>query len=160
MMKKLQKGFTLVELLLYMGLFMGFIAILSALFVSTLDVQSESTATSHTDQDSWYVSNRLQYDLYRADAIVLPANNGDSSSSLVLDIGGSEVTYSLVGDQLAITENSQTTPIVSNNVSVSGLNFIRLGNDGGAISITTEMQMQNSVSNQAKDFDVTVGLRL
>ena len=152
-------GLTIVELLLYMGLFMGFIAILSALFVSTLDVQSDSTATSHTDQDSWYVLNRLQYDLYRADSVITPANNGDTSTSLVLDVGGSQVTYSLVNNQLSITENSVTEPIVSNQVTTSNLSFQRLGNDGGAATITVQMELQNSVSDQVKAIDVTVGLR-
>lgn len=152
-------GFTIVELLLYMGLFMGFLTILSGLFVSTLDSQTDSTTISHTDQDAWYLMNRFEYDLYRADSVITPANNGDVSDSLVIDVDGSLITYSLVGDSLFITQNSQTDKIVSGEVTVSNLSFKRLGNESGLATITVEAQLQNSIVGQIKDFDITIGIR-
>lgn len=154
-----QSGFSIVELLIYMGLFSGFLVILSALFISTLEAQSDASATSHTDQDSWYVYSRLQHDLYQASSITTPANNGDETNSLVLEVDGSTITYSLVNNQLAITKDAQTDPIVSGEVSVSNLNFKRLGNESGTSSILVNMQLQNSVSVQVKDVNITVGLR-
>jgi len=156
---KKQAGFTIVELLLYMGLFMGFMTILSALFVSTLESQTDTTSISHTDQDAWYLMNRLEYDLYRADSVISPANNGDTSDILVIDIDGTQITYSLVGDVFTINESSQSANLVSGEVKASNLSFKRLGNEDGLSSITVGVQLQNSIISQVKDVDLTIGIR-
>lgn len=156
---KNQAGFSLIELLIYMGLFSGFLLVLGALFVSTLEAQQDASTSSHSDQDSWYVLSRLQHDLYQATSVVVPSNLGEQNSSLILDLDGSQVTYSLIENKLAITKNSESTSLVSEHVSVSNLSFTRLGNEGGTSSIIVEMQLQNSTDDQKKDINIVVGIR-
>lgn len=156
---KSSAGFSIVELLLYMGLFMGFLTILGAFFVTTLETQSDAVATSKVDQDSWYVLTRLQRDLYQASNIITPAANGESASELVLDIEGTQVTYSLVDDKLVISQDSETLPLVSNGVVVNNLSFTKLGNEDTS-SVDVQMDLSDTTGEQTKNIDFTVGLRL
>ena len=99
-----KKGFTLVEILLYMALLSIFLLTLVDILVSILDVQLESQATSAVDIDSRFVSNRLGYDVLRADSVILPANLGDVSDSLTVSVGASQYTYSLSGGNLVLDD--------------------------------------------------------
>lgn len=154
-----EKAFTLVELLIYMALFIGFLMILSALFISILDTQLNSSTSSQIDQDSWYLINRLQYDVYRADNIELPAANGEESDVLVLDVDGSSITYLINNDKLSIIENSQIRPLVNPETSVLNLNFKKLGNDDGTSTITIYLQLKNLANSKTNNLNFTVGLR-
>ncbi len=151
-------GFSIVELLLYMGLFVGFLTILSAFFVATLEAQVDAVSTSHEDQDSWYILSRLQNDVYQATDVVTPAANGDESTELVLDMDGTEVTYSLVNNKLVITQDLETAQLLSENIMASNLSFERLGNDYTG-SIIIHLDLLDNSGNQLRDLDFTVGLR-
>lgn len=152
-------GFTLVELLLYMALFTGFLTILSGLFISTLETQSEATATSRLTQDSWYLSSRFQYDLYRTTAITTPATIGEETTTLTLTNDVSPVTYSLVGNQLMITRDSITAPLLSEGIEAAGLRFKRLGVDGGGSTIQVHLDLRSAVDGQTQEINLTVGVR-
>lgn len=154
-----QTGVTMVELLIYMGLFMGFITILSGLFLSTLEAHTDSTANAHIDQDSWYILSRLQYDFSLATAVVTPASNGDTTSTLVLNQAGTQVTYSLVGDKLSLTKNSVTEPLVNQEVNVSNLTFQRLGNLNGLSSVKIQMDVTDDFRTQPQHLNFTLGIR-
>ena len=97
-------GFTLVELLLYMGLLTVFLTGLTTLFVASLETQLEGQAVSIVAQEGQYLLQRLEYDVYRADAITSPAP-GNSGSSLVLSIGGQTYTYQPSGETLELAIN-------------------------------------------------------
>src|SRR5260221_10945575 len=80
-----QRGFTLMELLLYMGIFSVLLVVLMQLFTSILSLHAESQATSSVDQDGNFALMRLAYDIHRSSSIVTPAL-GASSRTLTLKI--------------------------------------------------------------------------
>jgi competence protein ComGF len=153
------KGFTLVEILIYMTLFVGFLMLLSALFISILDTQLNSSTSSQIDQDSWYLINRLQYDVYRANSIELPVNNGEESDTLILDISGSSITYSASNDKLTITENGQSYSLINPDSRILNLSFKKLGNVDGSSTISVYLELKNFASAKTKILNFTVGLR-
>lgn len=157
--KQSLKAFTFIEILIYMTLFVGFLMLLSALFISILDTQLDSSISSQVDQDSWFLINRLQYDMYRADNIELPANNGEGSDTLVLNISDSLVSYSLENNKLLITENGQSYSLINPDSRVSNLNFKKLGNLDGASTITVSLELKNFASSKTKYLNFTSGLR-
>lgn len=142
----MRRSFTLVETLLYMGLFAMFILVLSWIFVSILDVQLGSEATSSVEQDGRFVLNRMLYDIHRATTAVVSANQ------LQLTIGGVTNTYSLNGSSLQLVNNLGASRLNSFDTAVSGLTVVKAGNTV-AISFT--------VTSQAlvKSYQSTVGLR-
>lgn len=131
----MKKGFTLVELLLYMGLLAIFLVITTQLFTAILDVQLGSVATSSVEGDSRYIFNRISFDITRAGSIVTPASIGSTTSSLTLTIGGVANTYSLNGTNLVLINDSGTNPLNSFDTSVTNLSFLRLGPTNGKDSI-------------------------
>jgi Tfp pilus assembly protein PilW len=71
-----QDGFTIVELLIYMGLLVIMIVIFTQIFVSILDNQLRSTNTSNVADDGRYIYSRFIYDVNRADSIASPSAFG------------------------------------------------------------------------------------
>src|SRR5689334_20376440 len=102
---KNNKGFTMVELLLYMGLLAIFLTMLTRLFTATLDVQLGSEATGMVEEDSRYIYSRFAYDISRANAVVVPVALGISSNTLTIMIGSVANTYSLSGTNLMLANN-------------------------------------------------------
>src|SRR3989338_7067480 len=100
------KGSTLIELLLYMGILSIFLMILTQLFLSVLDVSTESKQVSSVVQDGRFILARLRYDIQRADAINSPSL-GSSDTTLSLDIGGNTYVYTLSGSNLELQVNSE-----------------------------------------------------
>ena len=126
-----QKGITVVELLLYMGILTILLTILTSVFTSALDVQSESNAVSSVEQDGNYILARLAYDIHRAQSINIPATNGTTSNSFQIVVDGINYTYSIdVNNNLILVNNLGTNNLNNYATSISNLSVQRLGNVG------------------------------
>lgn len=134
-MKKLvklhQRGVTLVEMLLVMGLLGIFLVVLTSIFTASLDVQMQSQSYSATITDSRFIMARLNYDIARASAVTTPAALGGSGATLGLTIGGSAYTYALNGTNLQLTDPTGPANLNGGGTTISDLSFQRLGNVGG-----------------------------
>ncbi|KKR78338.1 MAG: hypothetical protein UU23_C0001G0102 [Candidatus Curtissbacteria bacterium GW2011_GWA1_40_9] len=161
--KHLKKGFTLIELIMYMALMSIFLVVLSELFLSILEVRKESEATSGVEQDARYILSRLYYDLNRASSITTPATPGSSSSTLVAIISGDTNSYSASGGNLTLTNNAGTNNLNSSASSISNLNFQKIGASGIGqtvkIDFTLTGKTQRTGGAEIRDFTTTVGLR-
>jgi hypothetical protein len=122
------------------------------IFVSVLDVQLGSEATSAVEQDGRFVLMRMLYDVHRATAVLIPAVAGQSASQLQLNIGGVTYTYAVNGNNLQLVNNLGTSQLNSFNTVVSDLAVNRVGDTVG-ISFTVTSQ------SLVKSFQTAVGLR-
>ena len=158
-----KRGFTVIELLIYMALLTGFLLILTRVFSSTLDIQLDSEANSSIQQDSRYILSRLTYDIQRAQAVTTPAAIGGSGSTLALTISGVTNTYTLSGNNLTLTNASPAAQLNSQNSSVSAVLFKRIGNAGGKdtvqLSFTLTSVVKRLQGSDVKSFQTTVGRR-
>lgn len=163
--KKLQSGVTMVELLLYMSILSVLLLVLSSIFVSALDVQSESNATSSVEQDGNYILARLNYDVHRAQSINIPASNGTTANNFQIVIGGINNTYSIDGNNNLILTNDLGANNLNNfNSSISALLVQRLGNPGGVenslkINFTVSSRVKRISGIETKDFETNLSLR-
>lgn len=167
-MKKIfrnQKGFTLVELLLYMGIFSILIVALFQLLSSILDVQLESQSTAGVSQDGRFIVNRLSYDIQRSTSIISPSL-GSQGQSMQLSDGTTTYSYTLTNGNLILTSTPPGTvdELNSYNTSVSNINFLRLGNAGGlADTITVSFTLTSKIIRRggapSKNFKTTIGIR-
>lgn len=147
----MNSGVTLIELTIYMGLFMGLLLMLSGLFVSILDIQQESVETARIEQDSQYLFARLQHDIMQAEEVLQPSENGESSEMLVLSTAEGELIYMLDDSRITISTDSANLKILNSpGVITSDLSFQRLGNEDGYPSIRTSLVLESAVANQSQ----------
>lgn len=154
------KGFTLVELLMYMGLLSILIGILSTIFVSIIDVQLDSRATSNVDQDGRYILARLAHEVQSSSSILAPTI-GSPSGTLQLRINSIDYTYSLSNGNLQIASASATNNLNSSNTSISQVTFLRVGDGDNDDTIRlnfTVTSTTQSANNETRSYQTTLGL--
>ena len=164
--KKNEKGFTLVEQLIYMGLFSILLVVLMSMFTSILDAHLESESTSSIIQDANYIMSRLTYDIHQSNAIALPIY-GTTGVALRIINSATDFTYQAVGGKLQLTNNitGTTDQLNSNETTVSSATFTNLGNSPtGKNTIQIAIVLKSVVvrpggNNSPKTFSTTVGIR-
>ena len=160
-----QKGVTMIELLLYMGILSVLLMMLTSIFISALDVQSESQTTSSVEQDGNYILARLSYDIHRAQSINIPTANGVTNNNFQIIIGGVNYTYSMDGNNnLILTNNLGVNNLNNYGTSVSAFSAQRLGNAGGIentlrITFTVTSRTKRISGFEVKNFQTNLSLR-
>lgn len=161
-MKK-NKGFTIVEMLVYMGLLTGFLVVLTQIFLSSLDVQLASERTSSVAQDGRYILSRLEYDVARAQAITVPVALGGQAGSLQLTIAGIPHTYLVDNGNLTLTNALGTNTVNSVGTGISGFTVRRLGNVNGKqsarVSFILTSTTEGPTGPEVRTYQTTIGIR-
>ncbi|HYK08691.1 MAG TPA: hypothetical protein VEW42_04300 [Candidatus Eisenbacteria bacterium] len=154
-----ESGFTLVELLLYGGLFSVLLVVLLQIFTSLIGVQMESESTSAIAQDGQYVLAKLTYDISRSDAITMPATPGATSSAMTLLIASSSAAYTVSQGNLLLG----TDRINSYATSVSNFIVKRLSNSNNQDSLQVSFILTSKTlvqgENKAETFQTTINRR-
>ncbi len=125
------QGFTLIEMMITIGLLSIFLVVLATLFTASIDVQTRSRTYSAVSNDGRFLLAQLDYDITRASAVTTPAALGASASSLVLTISGNTYTYAISSGRLQLTDNTGADYLTSSDDIISGLSFTKIGNSGG-----------------------------
>lgn len=168
MKNKLHKSsFTLIELIVYMGLVSIILLTISQLFVTVLGSKLESEALSSVVQDGRYILARLTYDINRAKDITSPVNIGESNATLQIinNDSGTDNNYSyyLQNGNLILNNNFGLNQLNSIDTQISNLNFTRLGNPAGKNSIKFSFTITSKIIKQSgfelENFETTVNLR-
>ena len=153
-----QKGLTLVELLVYFGLFSVLLVVINSLFIATLQQQTQDTARSAIQQESEYIMAKLRHEIYNADSIVIPANQGESSQSLSLESNGVIRTYGLSNQQLVMTSAGETHVVTSGRIRATDFQVESLLSDSTTQSIRFELEIASNLE-EVKDSDArTIGM--
>ena len=129
--KRQKKGFTLIELILFMAMFSVILIVLGSLFSAIVEKQLETESVSAVENDSKFITARLLYDISRPIIMTTPPTLGSQSASLSIIISGVTYIYALSSGSLRLTQGAQTNNLNSVGTKISGLNFTRLGNTTG-----------------------------
>lgn len=125
--KKNQRGFSLLELLIYIAILSGFLLVIINLFfsVSTSSVRGE--VSSEVRQNLRFASQQVTDEVRKATAIDFVSVSGDN---LRLIIDGAPTEFKIVGGILEKTRGMTTENITTNNVTVSTADpvFTQIGN--------------------------------
>ncbi len=156
-----RKGFTLVELIIYMGLMAFIFLLLTDILVAVFNVQLSTQSTSQVSQDGRYIYNRLIYDINHASTVSAPLNLGSSSATLSLIQGGASYVYALNNGNLQITTGSTSSQLNSVDTQVSGLQFRRIGNVNGKPTFRINFTVEDKIGGASDSavFQTTAGLR-
>jgi len=154
---KTERGFTIVELLVYMGLFAIILIPLMQFFGSIIDVRLESEATSAVAQDGLYILTRLSNDIHSASSVISPALG--TSNNILHISGNSDNTYQQIGQNLELNG----ARLNSEGTTVSNLNFKTVGQSGGKVQVQITFTLTSKAvkrgNAQVKNFTTTIGIR-
>lgn len=150
------KGMTLIELVLYMGLLILLISVLSSIFSAIIDVQLNSTSVSSVDQDGNFILSKLTHDVASSSATLVPLNPGTVSNTMQITINSINYTYSVnSSNNLQIVNNSTNATDVLNsyNTKVSGLTFTRIGTGGNSDTVQVSYTITSRIRERAGEYE-------
>jgi hypothetical protein len=157
------RGFTIVELLIYMGLMAIFITVLLGIFTAALKTKLATQSTSSISQDSRYILSKLSYDVNNADSITSPAL-GVTSDSLQIVTSGSTGTYSLNNGNLVKTSGGISANLNGNDTQLDSISFKNIGNSGGKPTIQVIYTVRSKIiiqggGTETQTINTTIGTR-
>ncbi len=140
MTKKINKGFiaaagfTLVEMLVYLGIFSMLLIVLMQLFTVILGILPEYKATSSVTQDGNFILTRLTYDIQQNPSVIASPALGVSNSSLQITGANKNFVYQLSGGNLVLINNitGAVDQLNSANTNVTSIAFTTLGSSTGS----------------------------
>ncbi len=163
--KKNKKGFSLIELVIYMGLLAILLVVLAQVFTSIIQSRLDSESGASIDQDANYILTRLTYDVQRAQAINTPSNFV-TGTQLQINVGGVNYTYALSGGNLQLTNSYGSNILNGYNSTISSLQVTRIGNgttpvntDSIKINFTITSRVRKLSGNESRNYEITVAPR-
>ncbi len=115
---------------MYLGLYSILIIIITQLFLTLIESRTEAENLTRLQQESRYITQRLTYDIRRADRITLPAQVGQSGNQLELEIDGDTLRYQVnINGFLELVSPSGTASI-SSQVTASQFLVQKTGSTG------------------------------
>lgn len=117
-------AYTLIEILLYVGLTSALLLTITATFGQVLEVRSENSARRTVESEARFIISKLESEITSASDVTLPADNSSGAQlSLTIPGEGTNTIFSLSGSNLVINENGGGNLQLSSDVTVSGLSF-------------------------------------
>ena len=95
---RLQRGFTLLEVLVALGIFAGLLTVGITIYMQVVRLQRETVRTQQAAQDFRYVMDFMSRDL-RKSVPLIPQGTDSASNTFTLKSGEGQITY-YVGDAI------------------------------------------------------------
>ncbi|KKT88323.1 MAG: hypothetical protein UW89_C0008G0002 [Parcubacteria group bacterium GW2011_GWB1_45_10] len=138
---KLQKGFSLLEILIYVAIISVITLTIGTVFVSLNRGQSKVDVKNEVNSNVLFALEKLKQDFLAATAVTVPASAGATSTTLGLTISSSTTTYCVITGRLRRATSgaacdASAQAVTSDKVIVDSLNFIRLENTNTVLSKT------------------------
>ncbi len=127
-MKKNEKGLTIIETLLYMGLFAILLTVFTQVFVSMLETQLASESFSYISGDSKFIEQKITNLLRESDSIVSPTV-GNSSGTLQVVANSITYTVSISDTNLVLNDGTGSYNINSENTTIDSFTATNSGDE-------------------------------
>lgn len=158
----MKKAFTLIELIIFMGIFSVLIFIFTDIFVSALKTKTLEEATASVNQDANFVLMKLQYDINNASSVTQPELN-NTSESLYITIDGVGVLYRMNAGRLERVVGTEAVSLNGYNTTLTSLYFKNMGTPEGksTVKIALTLESKGVVNNRSEviNLETTAGLR-
>lgn len=149
------KGFTLVELLVYVSTSGVVILIVMSVLFMLMQSRSKSSAISEVEQQGNFVMDTIIQSVRNAEVINSPAQ-GSNSASLDLDVvdGLADPTiYDLAGGKIRISEGAiAPVDLTSSELTITNLNFQNLSRDNTAGSVRISFTITKEANGRGSYF--------
>jgi Tfp pilus assembly protein PilW len=144
------RGFTLVEILLYVALMSIMVFSISQLFFTVTGVKIKSRTITEVEQQGVQAMQYMTQTIRNATGVTSPltGSNGPSLTITVADVSKSPTIFTLVSGTLYVQEaGGATIPLTSSRVVVSALTFQNLSRSSTSRIVRIAMTVQyNSAS--------------
>lgn len=153
-LKPMRKAFTIIELLIYMGLVSVLLVVIGQILYSSLEAQLDSQSVSAAHQDGLYLLSRLGYDIRRATDLTSPATAGQDAASFTLNFGGQSSVYDLTDSRLNVTVGGVTSQLSSFDTRVTAFSVTRLSNPGGRPSLAVNFTLESVINPLSQNSEI------
>lgn len=134
---KRTRGFSLLELLIYIAILAGLMVVISDAFISLSKGRGRAEARGEVNSAIRFAAERIKQDVKGASVVTTPIL-GTSSATLQAIVSGVTVLYDVSGGQLRRTEGAGSPVLVTGtNVTVDTPSFTRLENYNTVLQATT-----------------------
>lgn len=154
------KGLTIVEMVVYIGLFCIIILILVQIFFMFINQKNISSSKSFVHQDFNYLLLKFKHDINNSEQLLYPNNAGQQTSNLQILKNQDTFEYFLQNGNL-ILSNSQGEFILNNNNNIiSDLYFTKQSNQSNpSVLIQFKISSRSNQNNEYINFSTSIGVR-
>jgi type II secretory pathway component PulJ len=139
-MKINNKGFSLLEILIYITAIAVVTLAIGSIFISIANGQAKADARAEMNSNIQFISDKINQDILAASAVITPATAGQSSATLSLTVGASTIGYCVVNSQLrrstSGTCDGAAELLSGQAVTIKNLSFTRLENTNSVLAKT------------------------
>jgi type II secretory pathway pseudopilin PulG len=140
MVKTHNSGFSLLEIIIYIAVIAVVTSAIGAVFLSVANGQARADAAAEINSNVNFALDKINQDILAAAAVTTPAAAGDSSATLAVTVGATQITYCVANGQIFRSAggicDSSAEPITTAVVAVKNLSFTRLENTNSVLSRT------------------------
>ena len=133
------RGFTIIELLIFSAIFSIMAISFLSVLVSSVQIQMRQNATSEVTRQSQLLLDTIQYYVQTASLVETPADTATSTLKLRMASSTIDPTYIYLSGNTAYlqqTDGAGAQPLTSNKVSISNLTFTKRANSPGHDSVS------------------------
>lgn len=152
----MNKGFTLIEFLLYIGMTATVIAVLGSFSFQTIWGKARLTSMDEVSQNVRFVLEKMSLAIRNAQAINSPAAGtfATALSLKVLDLTKNPTIFDLSGGAVRISEGANPPEgLTSSEVEVANMKFSNISYTGTPGTIRIEMTVRFKNPSNRREFD-------
>jgi len=149
------KGFTMIELLLYMVILGTMLALLSGFVFSTYQARIKNQTIAETEQQGVQMMETITQTVRNAQQInTPPAQSSGASLSVNTHAGATTPTvFDLNGSNLQVKEGTgATVSLTGSRVAVSGLNFTNVTETGGSGTVRIQFTLTHHNTSGLEEY--------
>lgn len=146
------QGFTLIELIIYLGIVSIILVSISYLMIDILGGQSKNYANQDVNQNLRFITTQITKDIKSAQVI-----SSLSSDQLVLDMPGDDITYLFTPASSTLTRQIGLEPpinVASNRMNVTG-DFTDLSYLTRTTNVSINLAVSYKNPNNLPDFNAS-----
>jgi prepilin-type N-terminal cleavage/methylation domain-containing protein len=150
-------GFTLIEMLLSIGIFTLIVVAFAGIFVTITNVGTQQSSTSAVNEESQALLQKIQYFVETASVVNIPTSTPTTTLQLFMASSSADPTYITLASGTVYLQQSTSSPLTaltSKRVTVSNISFTRQSNPPGHDTVNVSFTMQNTagLTNLAQSF--------
>jgi hypothetical protein len=115
--RKIQSGFTLLEVLLYLSVSIIVVFAGMQLYILVLETRVKTATVTAVEEQGYAIVDEIREEIFSADSINTISLDGDATLSYVKD--GIPVSIGMTGSELVKTADGVEVPLHNNHVSIS-----------------------------------------